>query len=568
MRINWARGVAALGLPGFVPTPPRTSRRGTSGLKGIPRQPQRHHQTSSAAPSFAAWGTVPAVKPTVEVPPQPAAAGPVRVPEWLADYQRHVIGLDIAVVVCCVLIGQLSRFDAGYALSFGPVDTAHEWLISTVVIASWLLLLATNRAWDSASLGVGRTEYRGVMSASLLLLAVIGIAASLSGADLFRGYLIVGVPLGVVGLLAGHWWWRRGLSRHRLGGSHLRTLLVVGDPAAAARLRAVVREQPEAGYRLVGESPLDARLMDARLMDARLMDARLIDAAALGDPAGTARWSTIPAAAVEHGAEMVAVTSSGTLTADCLPELSWRLRTAGVRLTVDRSLLGSVGADTRDLVPGLPLVAVSGVELPPGRRLVKAVMDVAISAVAVLLLSPFLLAAALLVVLADGGPALTPREWQGVGGRDVRVWSFRCTPRRPKAQLTTEPLTAGSGTADGADRPYPRYHIDTTRVGAVLRRTGLENAPWLFAVLTGQASLVGPRPRPAGEPVGLPVLVKPGLTGPWRFAAAGQPKSSLPQGISGDAQESFGYLGSWSAVGDLTMIARTVAAVVVGRDRH
>ena len=482
----------------------------------------------------------------------------MRVPEWLADYQRHVIGLDVAVVVCCVLIGQLSRFDPGYALSFGPVDTAHEWLISIAVIASWVLLLATNRAWDSASLGVGRTEYRGVMSASLLLLAVIGIAASISGADLFRGYLIAGVPLGVAGLLAGHWWWRRGLSRHRRGGSHLRTLLVVGDPAAAARLRAVVRDQPEAGYRLVGESPLDARLMDTRLMDA----------AAFGGPAGSARWSAIPAAAVEHGAEMVAVTASSTLTADCLPELSWRLRTAGVRLTVDRSLLGSVGADTRDLVPGLPLVAVSGVELPPGRRLVKAVMDVAISAVAVLLLSPLLLAAALLVVLADGGPALTPREWQGVGGRDVRVWSFRCTPRRPKARLMTEPLTAGSGTDDGADRQYPRYHIDTTPVGAVLRRTGLENAPRLFAVLTGQASLVGPRPKPAGEPVTLPVMVKPGLTGPWRFAAASQPKSALPQNISGEAQESFGYLGSWSAVGDLTMIARTVAAVVVGRDRR
>jgi len=500
-------------------------------------------------------------------------------PEWLADYQRHVIGLDVAVVVGCVLIGQLSRFDPEFALSFGPVDVTHEWLFSAAVIASWLLLLATNRAWDSASLGVGRTEYRGVVSASLLLLAVIGIVAAVSGADLFRGYLIVGVPLGVGGLLAGHRWWRRGLSRQRRTGSHFRTLLVVGDPAATARLRAVVRDQPEAGYRLVGESPLDERLTDTHVINTVNPGDRCTTG--LDGAAGTVRWSTVPAAAVEHGAEMVAVTASGAQTADCLPELSWRLRTAGVRLTVDRSMLGTVGADTRDLVPGLPLVAVSGVELRPGGRLVKAVMDVAISAVAVALLSPFLLLAALLVVLADGGPALTPREWQGTGGRVVRVWSFRCTPRRPKARLTTESVVAGD--RGRADRPYPTYHIDTTRVGAVLRRTGLECAPQLFAVLTGQASLVGPRPRPAGEPAKLPVTVKPGLTGPWRLEEAEPAKFAVAQDISipspgrgapvdqdrlGDAQESFAYIGSWSAVGDLTIIARTVAAVLVGQDRH
>jgi lipopolysaccharide/colanic/teichoic acid biosynthesis glycosyltransferase len=568
MRINRAKGVAALGLPGFVPTPPRTSGRGSSGFKGIPRQPLRHHQRPSTAPPFAALGTVPAVKPTLEAPAQPAAIRHGRMPEWLADYQRHVVALDSAVVVACVLIGQLSRFDPEYALSLGPVDLAHEWLISAAVISSWLLLLAMNRAWDSASLGVGRTEYRGVVAASLLLLAVVGMVASVSGADLFRGYLIVGVPLGAAGLLAGHRWWRRGLSRHRRSGTHLRSLLVVGDPLATARLRAVVRNRPEAGYRLVGESPLDASLSDTQSMEG------------FDGVTGTVRWSTIPASAVEHGAEMVAVTATG-LTADCLPELSWRLRHAGVRLTVDRSLLGNIGADARDLVPGLPLVAVSGVELRPGGRFVKAVMDVAISAVAVLVLSPFLLVATLLVVLADGGPALTPREWRGTGGRDVRVWSFRCTPRRPKARLTTDSPAAGD---DGpADRPAPQYHIDITRVGAVLRRTGLENAPQLFAVLTGQASLVGPRPRAASEPATLPVTVKPGLTGPWRLAATEQAKSGSEQNISatmadhgapvdqgrlGDARESFAYIGSWSAVGDLTMMAKTVATVLAGRDRH
>src|SRR4051812_9905776 len=115
MRFNWAKGVAALGLPGFVPTPARTSRRGSPGIKGIPRQPQRHHQTSSTAPPFAGLGTVPAVKPTFEALAEPAAVRRGRRPEWLADYQRHVIGLDVAVVVGCVLIGQLGRFDPEFA---------------------------------------------------------------------------------------------------------------------------------------------------------------------------------------------------------------------------------------------------------------------------------------------------------------------------------------------------------------------------------------------------------------------------------------------------------------------
>lgn len=514
--VERAKGVGALALPGFVPTPPRTNDSAAPATRGIPQQPTRQHQRYSDATSFPWARNSPAPIPIRDERPTTGPVRDMRTPDWLADYRRHVIGLDVAVVAFCVLLGQFSRFDRGFIVSVGPAGVAYEWVISAALVALWLVLLATNGGWDTATLGVGKTEFRRVVVASLLFAAVVGIIGYLSSADIFRGYLIVSVPIGTAGLLAGHRWWRRGLTQSGRSGSHLRTLLAVGD-----RVATTIAVPP-------GPVPVPGQ---------------------------------------------------------ALPEQIWRLRTAGVRLTVDRSLLGADGSDGRELIPGLPLVAVSALDLRGRQRVVKMALDLGLAALALLLLSPLLLLSALVVVLADGGPAFAIRDWQGVGGRLVRVWSFRCTPRRPKARLASaaaDDLAAPNG-AGPNDNRYPRYQVDTTGVGAVLRRTGIECAPHLFAVLTGRVSLVGPKPRAAGEPVSVAIMVKPGLTGPWRVITTPQvaeppagscgqvtPDSVSPGGPDrvGDAREDFEYVGQWSAAGDLRILTKTVVEVVAGRDQR
>ncbi|HTL94983.1 MAG TPA: sugar transferase [Gemmatimonadaceae bacterium] len=110
----------------------------------------------------------------------------------------------------------------------------------------------------------------------------------------------------------------------------------------------------------------------------------------------------------------------------------------------------------------------------------KRVVDVAVSALALALLWPLGLVIAAAVTLGDGGSALFRQERVGRGGRTFRMWKFRT--------MIVDAERGGRHLTVGRD---PRV----TRVGAVLRRTKLDELPQLLNVLRGEMSLVGPRPE-------------------------------------------------------------------------
>jgi len=110
----------------------------------------------------------------------------------------------------------------------------------------------------------------------------------------------------------------------------------------------------------------------------------------------------------------------------------------------------------------------------------KRVVDVAVSALALALLWPLGLVIAAAVTLGDGGPAFFRQERVGRGGRTFRMWKYRT--------MIVDAERGGRHLTVGED---PRV----TRVGAVLRRTKLDELPQLLNVLRGEMSLVGPRPE-------------------------------------------------------------------------
>jgi len=110
----------------------------------------------------------------------------------------------------------------------------------------------------------------------------------------------------------------------------------------------------------------------------------------------------------------------------------------------------------------------------------KRVVDVAVSVLALVLLWPLGLLIGAAVTLGDGGPAFFRQERVGRGGRTFRMWKFRTMI--VGAERSGRHLTVGDD---------PRV----TRVGAVLRRTKLDELPQLLNVLRGEMSLVGPRPE-------------------------------------------------------------------------
>jgi len=134
-------------------------------------------------------------------------------------------------------------------------------------------------------------------------------------------------------------------------------------------------------------------------------------------------------------------------------------------------------------------------------KIAKRMLDVFAATIALMCVSPLLVAIAIVVKLTSRGPIFYARERMGLGGRPFRLLKFRSMRVDAEADLR----------AIGFD-------TRRTSVGTFLRRTSLDELPQLFSVLTGDMSLVGPRPeRPAFAEMTGPLKRKPGIAG-WARA--------------------------------------------------
>jgi lipopolysaccharide/colanic/teichoic acid biosynthesis glycosyltransferase len=198
----------------------------------------------------------------------------------------------------------------------------------------------------------------------------------------------------------------------------------------------------------------------------------------------------------------------------------------------------------RSELAGLPIVSLPRPELGPPARLLKRSLDVALASAALLLAAPVLAAAAAAIRLESGGPVFVRQPRRGKNGSIFRMLSFRTIDFGRPAGLASPGL------------PSPLLAIrpggaDTSRVGAFLLRTRIDSLPRLWNVLRGDMSFVGEEPIVLCDARRLAARgheLKPGLTGPWRFADP----AALDDRVTADALYSTG----WSAGRDLALIAR------------
>jgi lipopolysaccharide/colanic/teichoic acid biosynthesis glycosyltransferase len=177
-------------------------------------------------------------------------------------------------------------------------------------------------------------------------------------------------------------------------------------------------------------------------------------------------------------------------------------------------------------------------------------VDIVVASIVLLLSSPLLALAALAIRLETSGPVLYRQLRSGLDGREFQALKLRTM-------------------VDGAERIGAGLAIDAgdprvTRVGALLRRTSLDELPNLFNVLSGEMTLIGPRPtlpvqvaqyteRQRGR-----LAVKPGITG-W---AQVNGRAALPW--SERIELDLYYIEHRSLALDLRILGRTIAMVLGG----
>jgi len=189
----------------------------------------------------------------------------------------------------------------------------------------------------------------------------------------------------------------------------------------------------------------------------------------------------------------------------------------------------------------------------------KRFLDILISSVALIILTPIFLVIALRILIHDGPPVLFSQKRIGLNKRPFKMFKFRTMVR------DAEKMQASLETLNEADGPAFKIIDDPriTRVGKIFRQTSLDELPQLINVLLGSMSLVGPRPLPVrdfelfyNDSHRRRFSVKPGITGLWQVS--GRSEIGFKEWMTLDLE----YIDNWSLTLDVKIIIKTIIAVL------
>lgn len=469
--------------------------------------------------------------------------------DWRRRYTKRLWLSDLIVLVWVVYGTQITWFGWGNVSvavrNDSRISEVSYWVFSLVLVFLWMAALSLVDSRDYRVIGAGTAEYVRVTRASFMLFGGIAIVAFLTRIDVARGFLLISLPLGVVLLIVVRWMWRQWLIAQRKMGGYSARVLLVGPAASVRPIAYELQRNRSAGYTVVGACVPS------------------------GEVGGIIPGTSIPvmgnvdailAALETTGADTVAVTGTGDLPPDKVKQISWSLESGRHHLVLAPSITDIAGPRIHSRpVNGLPLIHVETPKFNRGQRVVKRAFDLTLSVVGGILISPLLIALALIVRTTSPGPVLFRQKRVGRGGREFEMLKFRSMVENAEDLL--DDLRAQQ---DAGNEVLFKLSNDprVTRVGQFMRRYSLDELPQIFNVIGGSMSLVGPRPPlPAeveqyADHVHRRFLMKPGITGAWQVG--GRSTLTWEESVRLD----LAYVENWSLAGDIVILFRTGKAVL------
>jgi putative colanic acid biosynthesis UDP-glucose lipid carrier transferase len=384
---------------------------------------------------------------------------------------------------------------------------------------------------------------RDVFLGWAIFVAIIVLMGYATGFAYYYSARVIGWWFGVTpfALLAAHRGLRRYAAKLHRGGQ-LRSVVIVGVNSTGLKLARRIADSPD-------------RMMEVR----GFFDDRAASRLAAGPQiALLGKMSDIAPYVRDGGINVIFISqpmSAQPRVRQLLDEL--QDTTASIYFLPDMVTFNLMQARF-DEVGGMPVVAICETPFSGINSLVKRASDIVIASLILLLLAPLMLAIAAAVKLSSDGPVIFRQRRYGLNGDDIVVYKFRsmavCEDGAPVTQARKDDLRV-------------------TRLGAVLRRTSLDELPQFINVLEGSMSIVGPRPHAVAHNEQYRGLikgymlrhkVKPGITG-WAQVNGLRGETETLDKMAARVEFDLDYLRSWSLSLDLWIILRTVK-VVLGRD--
>jgi exopolysaccharide production protein ExoY len=193
----------------------------------------------------------------------------------------------------------------------------------------------------------------------------------------------------------------------------------------------------------------------------------------------------------------------------------------------------------------------------------KRFVDIFLAISGIVLLAPLLIICFLATVITSPGQALFRHRRVGLNGKHFDCLKFRTmvtdAPERLQRLLETDPSAAREWTACRKLKYDPRV----TAIGAILRKSSLDELPQLFNVLKGEMSIVGPRPvtdeelERYGTSIGAYLACRPGITGLWQVS--GRSSTTYDKRVACDTF----YARNWSMALDAKILIVTIPSLLV-----
>jgi len=457
-------------------------------------------------------------------------------------------GVDVVVVVLSILLAWRGRVSIGWFEAATNVDEIAQGATLPMALA-WLTTLLAVGAYDPTTMGAGTTEYRRVFTASTMTAGVIGVGSYLLQYPLSRGLFFLTFLVGIPLLLASRYVLRRLLHRTHERGRLLQSVVLVGAPAQVDEVARVLRREKWLGYDIMG---------------AIVPPAEGISMTTGGVPVlgSTTRTDVL---AREWDPDIILFVGGAVNSAQEMRRAAWSLESSGARIMLVPSLT-DVASDRIQVRPaaGLPLMELQGPATNGTPHVLKRAFDLVGASAILVLASPVLAATALAVKLHDGGPVLYRQTRSGRDGRPFGCLKFRSMVVGADAVVSTVKNQHSEEHVLFKSKDDPRI----TPPGRFIRRFSIDELPQLFNVLEGSMSLVGPRPPLPSEvarytaDVHRRLAVRPGMTGLWQVS--GRSDLSWDDTVRLDLY----YVDNWSVLRDVSILVRTIHAVLSSRGAY
>lgn len=455
------------------------------------------------------------------------------------------------------------------SLPLGPVED--YFVLLGIVLPLYNAVLSTLGAYRSMRFSSVWQILRVSLLSSLIVFFSTGAVFFLLKMDPSRSLL--GIFCGLCA--ASHFCERvlvlRLLRYYRVRGKNFRNVLIVGTGKQARDIHTEIVRQPELGIRVVGFVDLRGRIeAEADLDEIRGQSYRIFskmqsagETSMVYDlPARVvADANTFEAALKKHAVDEVLFTDP-MLYAPYVKELAEIAvdEGVGVTLAADFFALDIQNSDT-SYFGSIPLIHYRPSPGDTSRLALKRVIDVVVSAVLLVILSPIFLLTALIIKLSSPGPVFFKQRRMGLNGRTFILLKFR------SMKLGADKMLDELREHNEMQGPVFKMSDDprVTRFGRLIRKYSIDELPQLFNVLVGHMSLVGPRP-PLPEEVSLymrkqrrRLSMRPGLTCTWQVSG----RNEIPD-FEQWAKLDLEYIDNWSLKKDFELLLKTIPAVLSG----